>query len=228
MSAWYVPKHVTQQDGSKCAGSNCWAAVGAWLYAGATGGTAKLTPTDFRQMAGGGSGSRDESGCRSGFEGDIVKGLDRLGVKAGSLELEAVDARVLLSEDRRALFAVATDYELWPESADCLRGTFTGNHMVGLIAGPTLKVMNPLCGDYQVVNVLRVLAAAEKFARDHGRNRILIVRAPRPLPQGLAEDKATIARLEGVIEDQQEAMASARSMCLQAASLLAPKAPTTA
>lgn len=223
MSAYYVPKHVTQQDGSKCAGSNCWAAVGAWLYAGATGGVGQLTPTDFRRMAGGGSGRADESGCRSGFEGDITKGLDRLGVKAFTMELQAVDAREVLNAERRSLFAVATDYELWPAEKDCLRGTFDGNHMVGMIAGTTLKVMNPLCDDYQTVGLLRVLAAAEKFARDHGRSRIVLVRVPRPLPSGLAEDRATLAAQAARIAELEEAATEARSLSLQAAQVLALK-----
>lgn len=218
---YFIPDHVTQQDGSRCAGSNCWAAVGAWLYAAATGGAGKLTPTEFRQMAGGGSGRAGASGCRSGFEGDLVKGLDKLGVKSSILELRTTEAVKLLATERRAVFALATDYELWPEGKDCLDGDFDGNHMVGLIAGRPVKVMNPLCDHYQAVNLNAILAAADKFARDHGRNRVLVVRVKRPLPAGLAEDKALIETQRAVIEEHEEAMAAARSLILQAAEVLA-------
>ena len=218
---YFIPDHVTQQDGSRCAGSNCWAAVGAWLYAAATGGAGKLTPTEFRQMAGGGSGRAGASGCRSGFEGDLVKGLDKLGVKSSILELRTTEAVKLLATERRAVFALATDYELWPEGKDCLDGDFDGNHMVGVIGSAPPRVMNPLCQRYQRIGMDALMAAADKFARDHGRNRVLVVRVKRPLPAGLAEDKALIETQRAVIEEHEEAMAAARSLILQAAEVLA-------
>ncbi len=226
MSDWYVPDHVTQRTGTKCQFSNCWCAVGAWLHRAATGGTAIVSPEEFRTVSGGGSGRPNAvTGCNSGFEIDMVKGLDKLGVKANILKVTPQIALKLLTTERRAVFGIAVDYDAWPVEKDCMNGVSGPdvNHMVGFIGGKPLKqVMNPLCQDYQSVPALAVLKAAEKFSKQAGRSSIWITRVVRPIPTGLTADKARIAELENEVEERDTAITQALDLIVQAEGILSP------
>ena len=218
----YVPDHVTQRTGSPCQFSLCWATVLAWLAGGATGGTVKLTPEEAARRAGGGSGAPNpETGCKTGFEVDLQRGLNILGIDNEDITIPFSDLRQRMKNPRRAIFAVAVDYELWPQDKDCMNGTAVDvNHMVGLIPGIDNKgritVMNPLCEDYQQVPIDAVQRAAAAFSRKRKRKGILVVRVDRPKVQGLPADKERIADLEDEIEALRDWVAGAR-MSLQEA-----------
>lgn len=225
----HIPDHVTQRDGSPCQLANCWAAVGAWLHNGATGGTAKVTPTEFRRQAGGGSGKANKPGCPSGFEGDILAGLDALGVKATLIKLSRADARALLTTPSRALYGISTDYDAVPDLKDCAIGDFDGNHAVGWIPGtssPQKPLMNPLCPDYTSLSLNVVLDAAQKFSRDHGRgDQVWLTRVRRPQPARQPQDPQHAALVESLREDvarRDEWIARARALILDLAELGAP------
>jgi hypothetical protein len=226
MTEWYTPPHVTQRTGSKCQFSNCWCAVGAWLHRGATGGTASVTPEEFRVAAGGGSGRPNATtGCNSGFEIDMIKGLDKLGVRGVLLKVTPAIALKLLTTDRRAIFGIAVDYDAWPAEKDCMNGVAGPdvNHMVGFIGGKPLKmVMNPLCTDYQAVSALAVLKAAEKFSKQAGRTTVWITRVARPIPVGLPEAEAQIADLISQVNDRDDAIKQALDLINQAEAALEP------
>lgn len=225
----YIPKAVTQRDGSPCQWANCWAAVGAWLHDGATGGTAKVTPTEFRDHAGGGSGRANKPGCPSGFETDIVAGLHALGVKASIIKVSPADARRLLNTPSRALYGIATDFDRWPDAKDCAIGDFDGNHAIGYVPGlpaPGKPVMNPLCVGYQNVVLNTVMASAGKFAKDHGRGaEVWMVRVRRPAPPRPQQDPAQTALIEQLREDiatRDEWIARARALIADLATLEVP------
>jgi hypothetical protein len=218
----YVPDHVTQRTGSPCQFSLCWGAVGAWLAGGATGGTVKLTPEEFARRAGGGSGAPNPAtGCKTGFESDLMRGLNILGIDNDDITIPFPVLRQRLKNPRRAIFGVAVDYELWPVDKDCMNGTADDvNHMVGLIPGidpkGRIRVMNPLCTDYQLVHIEDVQRAAAAFSRKRRRKGILVIRVDRPKEQGLPADKERIADLEELVEAQADWIAGAR-MALQEA-----------
>lgn len=208
MTDWFVPPHVTQRTGSPCQFSLCWAAVGAWLASAATDGSVTLTPEEFARKAGGGSGRPNEStGCKTGFEVDLRKGLSNLGIESALFTVPFADLADRLTPDRRAVFAVAVDYSAWPRDKDCMNGMAGPDvdHMVGIIPGTDaqgrVKVMNPLCEDYQRVALADVSGASRKFARERSRDGIIVVRVMRQMPRGLPEDKARIAELKAENEN---------------------------
>ena len=213
---FHHPRHVTQRTGSRCQFSLCWGAVGAWLADAASGGTARLTPEEFAHKAGGGSGAPNPAtGCKTGFERDLQRGLSTLALDADLFAVPYSDFRDRMAHPRRAVFAVAVDYEKWPAEKDCMNGTAVDvNHMVGIIPGVDekgrLSVMNPLCGDYQLVRLSEVQTAAAAFSRARSRDGIVVCRVARPKLQGLPEDKARIADLEDLVERQGDYIASAR------------------
>lgn len=210
MTDLYLPPHVTQRTGSPCQFSNCWAAVGAWQARGASGGTVKVTPEEFRQRAGGGSGRPNPAtGCKTGFETDLVKGLGVLGLNVSRLDLAFSDLRARVEDPRRALFAVAVDYSEWPQALDCMRGEAGPdvNHMVGIVPGMKankVTVMNPLCADYQEIALPALATAAIRFAREHGRDYIRLVRVLRPIPadlDGLRRENADLRERNAELRD---------------------------
>lgn len=215
---WYLPPHVTQRTGSKCQFSNCWCALGSWLHRAATGGLASVTPEEFRIVAGGGSGRKNPlTGCISGTEQDIVKGLTKLGVKAEIVKLPPQAALARMSTERRAVWGIATDYDAWPEAKDCMNGVAGPdvNHAVGFIGGTPTNVMNPLCGDYQQLKPARVLAAAQKYATNNGRSTIWMIRVARPLPVGLPADQARIDELETQLQEAEDLITTAATQAEQ-------------
>ena len=231
MTTYYVPENVTQLDGSPCRSSNCWAAADATLLDGATGGGATLTPTAFRARAGGGSGSADKDNpdCRSGFEVDVEKGLDRMGVKATIIRVPRPRAAFILGTQRSAMFAVATDYELWPKDLKAAAPTFKGNHMVTVIPGQNadneVRVGNPLAAGYQRINLADLLDAAEKFAREHGRGPVIhLVRIYRPADMGAAASdlERRVAALERENESLRDALDDAHDRSVADTIALAP------
>jgi hypothetical protein len=135
--------------------------------------------------------------CPSGFESDVEKGLVRMGVKASTIRLTATQAHKRLSTERAAMFAIATDYELWPEKQKGAAPRFDGNHMVAVIPGLNAKgrvtVINPLVDHVQLVDLDAVLDAAVKFSKDHGRGgAVWLVRVYRhavPVPGQTPADR---------------------------------------
>jgi hypothetical protein len=206
---FYRPAHVTQRTGSRCQFSLCWAAVGSWLASAASGGATTVTPEDFARKAGGGSGKPNATtGCKTGFEVDLQKGLSNLGLDSDILTIPYASFLERMAPERRHVFAVAVDYSLWPPEQDCMNGTAGPDvdHMVGIIPGKDtrgrVEAMNPLCGDYQKVSLAAISTAARKFGRERSREGIVVVRVARPKVGGLPADKARIADLEDLVQRQ--------------------------
>ena len=226
MTTYYEPAAVTQRDYSdpKWA-SHCWSAVGSWLIRAATDGTAKVDPKDFAKSAGGGSGRTPGAGTQE----DILLGLDHYGVKATIVRMNRQDATMILGSERRAVFAVATDYDQWPESESCQRTPIGPdvNHEIGIICGTPPKVMNPLCtgGDYQSIPLATVLDAAFKYARQQGhRNLIEVVRVYRQRPaQNSVADRALIADLRDQLDQWQEYASQVRQHASAILDVATPK-----
>lgn len=228
MTEWYEPKPVIQLDGSKCQGANCWAASGAWQLSAATGGAAVITPTVFRQRAGGGSGKANDAGCPSGFEVDLVAGLDKMGVRSSIIRVTEARARRILSTERAAAFAVATDYEVWPEDQKAAAPGFDGNHMVGVIPGlgaaKRVQVMNPLASAYQRIDLEVLLDAAVKFSKEHARGGLIwLVRIYRPevVPDGASDDRKALALARRTIEELRDDLDDAHDRAAADVALLA-------
>lgn len=226
-----IPEFVTQRTGSPCQFSLCWGAIGAWLARAATGDAVRLTPEEFAKKAGGGSGRPNPAtGCRTGFERDLQKGLSNIGIDSDLFSIPFSDFSDRMTPERRAVFAVAVDYELWPPDQDCMNGTAGPDvdHMVGIIPGigekARVQVENPLCSDYQRVSLAAISTAARKFARDRGRSGIVVVRVQRPAPTSLPADKARIASLEDLVERQADYIAASRTLAQQSLELEVPRA----
>lgn len=223
MTAWYVPKPVTQRDPSDPQQfSHCWAAVGAWQLAAATDGASKVTAKAFAKAAGGGSGRKTGSGTQE----DIVNGLAHYGVKADIIDLPVGDATRILGRERRAVWAVATDYDVWPSGKDCMRGEAGPdvNHEVGVIGGDPPTIMNPLCDDYQNIPLATLIQAAAKYARQNGHSRTLqVVRVMRQQPTSNIGDKATIAEQQDLIDRWQEYGSATRALANRILDLPVPK-----
>jgi hypothetical protein len=182
----YVPKHVTQADGSDCQWTNCWAATGAWLIDGGTRGRKKPTPMQFRKAA------RAMKGCRTGGYGDLILGLAAFGVKARLLsDVPIKEARKRLrNASSRKLYAMASDWSRWPDVDKC-RGDYDGYHMAGLAPGrktdkkgrAETRTNDPLCSRLRFVRTLGVLRAGEEYNREHygkkGTVDLLVITVPR-------------------------------------------------
>ena len=227
---YVTPEFVTQRTGSACQFSLCWAAVGAWMAGAASGNTVKITPEEFAKKAGGGSGRPNAvTGCKTGFERDLQRGLSNLGIDSAMLTIPYRDLVARMSVERRAVFALAVDYELWPPEQDCMNGTAGPDvdHMVGIIPGVGEKggvqVENPLCTDYQRVNLMAISTAARKFGRDRGRSGVVVVRVQRPKLQGLPADKERILELEDLVERQADWIAAASALFTEGIELEVPK-----
>lgn len=226
-----VPPFVTQRTGSACQFSLCWAAIGAWLAGAATGGTVSLSPEDFARKAGGGSGRPNATtGCRTGFERDLQKGLANLGIDSSLLTVPYRDFAERMKVERRAVFAVAVDYELWPPEQDCMNGVVGPDvdHMVGIIPGigdhAAVQVENPLCDGYQRVSLAALGTAARRFGRARGRNGVMLVRVQRPKATSLTADRARIADLEDLVERQADYIAAASALFSDGIELEVPRA----
>lgn len=212
----YLPPHIDQRTGSACQFSNCWCAVGAWQARGASGGTVRVTPEEFRQKAGGGSGRPNPAtGCKTGFEVDIIKGLGSLGLDSRRMDIAYSDLRDRVEKPRRALFAIAVDYSEWPQNLDCMHGIAGPdvNHMVGLVPGITngkVTVMNPLCKDYQEIALPALANAAIRFAREHGRDYLRLVRVVRPIPADTDGLRLELARLKEEVAERDDYIAAVR------------------
>lgn len=225
---FYLPPHVTQRTGSACQFSNCWCAVGAWQARGASGGTVKVSPEEFRVKAGGGSGRPNpETGCRTGFETDIVRGLGSLGLSVSRLDIAFSDLRARVETPRRALFAIAVDYSEWPEPLDCMRGVAGPdvNHMVGIVPGlknGKVTVMNPLCEEYQEIALPALATAAIRFAREHGRDFLRLVRVARPVPADMDGVRRQNAELKEQNEELRDYIATLRRNLLDSLQIEVP------
>lgn len=212
MTSFHQPRHVTQRDPKDPRQfSHCWAACGAWLLDAATDGASRVVAKEFARAAGGGSGRKTGSGTQE----DIVNGLNHYGVKADLIDMPVGSATSILGRERRAVFAIATDYDVWPSGKDCMRGEVGPdvNHEVGVIPGDPPQVMNPLCDDYQTVPLATIIQAAAKYARQNGHSRTLqVVRVLRQKPTGLIADKARLAEQQDLIDQWQEYGSATRSL----------------
>jgi hypothetical protein len=142
-------------------------------------------------------------------------GLEAYGIPhAWRRNVPVAEAALALADpDRRRLFLVETDYELWPATKKCRAPSFDGNHAVGIIPGTVngmLTVANPVCDAYQKVGLKAVLASMEKFARDHGQEpgTVRYLRVPRrlaipvdPCAEEVAELRAQLADTEEELQD---------------------------
>ena len=220
---WYKPRHVTQRDPTDPKQfSHCWAAVGAWGVDGATNGASRITAKEFARAAGGGSGRKAGSGTQE----DILKGLDHYGVKARILRLRVADLQEILSAERRGIFAIPTDYDIWPAGKDCMRGEAGPdvNHEVGVIGGATLGIMNPLCDDYQSIPLATLMQAAAKYARQQGHSGIIeVVRVLRQEPPENDAAKKLIAQQRDKLDAWQEYHAATRELLEELQSIKPPK-----
>lgn len=222
--AWYRPQHVTQRTDHPCWSSLCWDAVGAWLVDGATLGAVQLAPGRFAELAGGGSGKRIGCGLRAGTERDLVAGVRALGLAARIVDVSRAQARRLLSTRRPQLYAIATDYELWPADGDCMVGDPgpDTNHAIGWDPGTARAVMNPLCRAYQAVDLADVLRAASAYQRQQGRDGIRLVSVIRPVPESLPADLRRIASLERELAEADERDAMVRQHAAAILELVEP------
>lgn len=223
MTKWYIPAPCYQFDGSKCAGSNCWACAGVVQLDAATAGAARITPTTFRQRAGGGSGSAAKGDCASGFEVDVLEGLRAMGVRRSSIiKVTRSKARAILTTAGSACFTIATDYELWPQGKKCDAPSFDGNHAIVVFRGADSKgrvlIANSVCRELQWVPLPDVLDAAMKFSTDKARGGLIhMVRVFRPVvpekdqsPAELELAKAldTIERKDALLDQARELVAA--------------------
>lgn len=224
MTDWFVPKPITQRDATDLLQfSHCWAAVGAWLLAAATDGASKVTGKAFAKAAGGGSGRKPGSGTQE----DIVAGLAHFGVKAAIVRMDHAGAAELLGSDRRAVWGVATDYDVWPTPKDCMNGVVGPdvNHEVGVIGGRPVKAMNPLCvGDYQSITLQTLLEASFKYARQQGHSRYIeVVRVYRQKPTVKVANRARIAELEDTLARWDEYAVAVRGLAGDILDIPVPK-----
>src|SRR3972149_10555086 len=148
----YIPEHGPQRDGSPCWTTQCWAAGGAWMTDGASGGRLTPTPTQSRSRAG--KGAR----CQPGGMADWIRGLMAAGgwgrCKA-PYDVPVDEVRRLLLRRSGALIALETDFEDWPEASVCqpdFNAREDAHHGIGVICGEgtgphrgEVRVMQPLC-----------------------------------------------------------------------------------
>lgn len=195
------------------------------MHRAATGGTAKVSPEEFKKAAGGGSGNPNPvTRCGTGNESDLIRGLGRLGVRASLLRVSWAQARDILSSSRRAVYGIAVDYDAWPPAKDCMNGTAGPdvNHMVGVIGGETPMVMNPLCDDYQDVDVHAIVEAANKLSRQNSREGIYLTRVLRPVPASIEDCERKVADLEAVVDEQRDILAQVLTLANEIRSLTLP------
>lgn len=175
MTERYRPDHVTQEDGSQCQWTNCWATAGAWAADGSTAGRKRPTPTEFRKAAK--AMPTGKLRCRPGGLGDIIRGLRSLGAWKQSRYVADMSKERLLRRLRGnpgVLVILETDFEVWPDGKSCQPG-FTDRddayHMIGVICGEDgqdrVAVMDPLCHRYRWVKVQDVVRAAIRYNDEH-------------------------------------------------------------
>ena len=174
----YLAKHITQLNSGKCRRTNCWAAVGAYLVDMGTRGCKRPTPAQFRRKAG-------VTTCRTGGLGDVLRGLAAYGVDA-KLVKDRTRAQLRYRFSRkgepRKVYALAFDFEAWPEDKQCVR--YDGYHMVAVISGlnkrKRVRTMDPLCDRIRWVKRGDVIDAAKQYAREHGQRRVDMVEVKVP------------------------------------------------
>lgn len=198
----YIPKHISQVDGSTCQWTNCWATIGAWAARGASRNAVKGTPAKFRKWA-------RRPDCQTGGLGDIARGLGRKGlwgkrVTSGGKRVRnarylddhtKAKMRTLFSVEPKGggkLYVAESDFNVWPVKERC-SATF-GNlpnayHMIGIVPGEgkgrnkgKVRVEDPLCHRYNWINVDRVIRAIITYNNEHGEKRdtadLIVVNVP--------------------------------------------------
>lgn len=191
----YQPEFVPQMDGSTCERRNCWAAVGAFLADGASGGDKDMSPTKFRALA-----RKSGSPCQTGGLADMVRGLMNAGLWSKGkyiADMPKADLRRMLLRRNGALVALETDFQDWPEATVCQPGyndLDDAYHSIGVICGEgkykqkgKVLVENPLCKGYRWVDVDVVIEAVMTYNREHNERRgtadLIIVLPPMVPPQ---------------------------------------------
>jgi hypothetical protein len=160
--ARYVPKHVTQDDGSIGAWEHCWAAVGAWLADGASAGKRTPEPTGFCRFAR--KDPRDNGGIS-----DVMRGLTNMGLRyLYKPDVPKADLRRVLMSPTGKLVMLEIDMDSWPESNG------DAYHSVGVICGGgtgqnrgNVRTMDPAEHHYEWRDVDGVIAAAMEYNREH-------------------------------------------------------------
>ena len=234
------PRNQFSEDappGYRFHGSDCWATVGAWLGHGATHGEHRPSAPAIRKAAG------KERGPGPGNVINIHDALAALGISCRKLMPYPADdfLKIIRDPHDTRLLAVATDFRRWPEDKKC-QPDFDGEHMVGVIPGGGphgIRVMNPLCADYERVFGEEIVRAAGQYASDHGfgDDTVCIAWIWRPRPRGAPrrahpEGDPRDARLEALETqlaeaaerdaDQAAAFASADALLEQARAVIAP------
>ena len=183
----YVPRHVTQADGSPSQWVNCWAAVGAWLARGASRGRRRPSPSRFRRWA------RKPPKTTGGLA-DISRGLRAKGLWAGRgrwlNDLSRAQMRHRFLADDGKLYAAESDFNVWPVADRC-QADFGDRpdayHMIGIVAGGTgreVRVMDPLCDRLHRVNVDDVIDAVITYNDEHsgekrGTGDLIVIVPPK-------------------------------------------------
>lgn len=160
----YQPKHVTQDDGAVCEWEHCWAAVGAWLAAGASAGSRTPTPTYFCAQA-------RKGPCDNGGISDMQRGLQNMSLYRRARYRPDVPKDALrrtLLRRSGLLVALEIDMDSWPASSG------DAYHSIGVICGqgegPTkgkVRTMDPAEHEYRWRDVDGVIAAAALYNREH-------------------------------------------------------------
>jgi hypothetical protein len=176
---YYVPAHIAQGDGSPCQWTNCWAAVGAWLARGATGGAKMPTPSRIRQLARAG-------GCRTGGLADVQLALQRLGITCHyRMDLDRYETRDILDRPG-TLSQLSVAYDALPRRERCQAGEVDFYHAMGVVGGSLVRgqgwrVMDPLCRAIQRIEHDALFDAALAYGREHGDGQtidLLTVQVP--------------------------------------------------
>lgn len=174
----YVPEHVTQDDGSQCQWEHCWAAVGAWLTDGVSGGKRQPDPIRFCALA-------RKSPCDNGGLSDMMRGLSNAGLRFRyRADVPKAAVRRLLLARTGHLVALEIDMDSWPVSNG------DAYHSVGVICGQgtgqrkgKVRTMDPAEHEYRWRDVDGVIAAAAEYNREHhetlGTIDVLVITPPK-------------------------------------------------
>jgi hypothetical protein len=166
MASDYIADHITQINSGKCAHTNCWASVGAYLVDSGTRGKKRPTPMEFRKKAG---ALRD---CRTGGLGDLIVGCQKYGVKITLLtDLNRTQLRRRFTSNKSTkVYGVPFDWEHWPDEKKCA-GDYDGYHMTAVIPGinkkKNIRTMDPLCNKLRWVRRGDIIDQAIEYNNEH-------------------------------------------------------------
>lgn len=174
----YLPDHVTQRGTDPCQWEHCWAAVGAWLTDGASGGKRTPDPVRFCALA-------RKDPCENGGLSDMIRGLETAGQKyVYRADVPKDEVRRILRSRTGKLVALEIDMDSWPASNG------DAYHSIGVVCGigtgkfaGKVKTMDPAEDNYRHRDLDGVLTAALEYNAEHherpGTIDVLIVTPPR-------------------------------------------------